>query len=150
MQNHSTENFDDLTSVALKLADAAAAVTLNHFRSASLGLANKAEAGFDPVTVADKGAEDAMRAVLAAERPDDGIFGEERERTTGTSGLTWVLDPIDGTRAYISGLPLWGTLIALDDGQAGRIGIIDQPYICLLYTSPSPRDLSTSRMPSSA
>ncbi len=70
-----------------------------------------------------------MRALLAAHRPDDAVFGEEEARKEGTSGLTWVLDPIDGTRAFISGLPVWGTLIALDDGSRGRIGIIDQPYI---------------------
>ena len=124
----SSDNLSDLVSVALRLADAAAEVTLRHFRSASLSADNKKEAGFDPVTVADKGAEAAMRAVLADLRPDDGVFGEEQERTYGTSGFTWVLDPIDGTRAYISGLPVWGTLIALDDGDQGRIGIVDQPY----------------------
>ena len=70
-----------------------------------------------------------MRAILSRARPDDGVFGEEEEVTTGTSGLTWVLDPIDGTRAFISGLPTWGTLIALDDGERGRIGIVDQPYL---------------------
>lgn len=125
----SSDITQDLIPVALRLADAAAEVTVPHFRSASLRADNKLDAGFDPVTVADKGAEAAMRAILGAERPDDGVFGEEEERTFGTSGLTWVLDPIDGTRAYISGLPLWGTLIALDDGQEGRIGIVDQPYI---------------------
>jgi histidinol phosphatase-like enzyme (inositol monophosphatase family) len=81
------------------------------------------------VTAADRAAERAMREVLALRRPDDAIFGEEEARTAGSSGLTWVLDPIDGTRAFISGLPVWGTLIALDDGSRGRIGIVDQPYI---------------------
>ena len=70
-----------------------------------------------------------MRELLAARRPDDAVFGEEEAGTEGTSGLTWVLDPIDGTRAFISGLPVWGTLIALDDGSRGRIGVVDQPYI---------------------
>lgn len=125
----SHETIRDLIPVALRLADAAAEVTVRHFRSASLSADNKLDDGFDPVTVADKGSETAMRAVLSAERPDDGVFGEEQERTYGSSGYTWVLDPIDGTRAYISGLPVWGTLIALDDGDMGRIGIIDQPYI---------------------
>lgn len=125
----SNDKIDDLVPVALRLADAAADVTLAHFRSKSLVTDNKEDAGFDPVTVADKGAEAAMRRVLNAERPDDGVFGEEQERTFGSSGFTWVLDPIDGTRAYISGIPVWGTLIALDDGTAGRIGVVDQPYI---------------------
>jgi len=118
-----------LTHIANRLADAAAKVTLRHFRSNALDLQNKeAGGGFDPVTLADRGAEEAMRAILARERPDDGILGEEIARTHGTSGLTWVIDPIDGTRAYISGLPVWGTLIALDDGRMGRIGLIDQPF----------------------
>lgn len=70
-----------------------------------------------------------MRELLARHRPEDGIVGEEEARRPGSSGLTWVLDPIDGTRAFISGLPVWGTLIALDDGSRGRIGVVDQPYI---------------------
>ena len=114
--------------MANRLADAAAGASLPHFRARSLDAENKLADGFDPVTVADRAAEQAMRDVLAAERPDDGVFGEEQARTPGTSGLTWVLDPIDGTRAFISGLPVWGTLIALDDEHAGRIGVIDQPF----------------------
>ena len=122
-------DLDSMLETATRMADAAAQVTLRHFRSATLDHSNKKESSFDPVTVADQGAEDAMRDILATERPDDGIYGEERARTHGSSGLTWILDPIDGTRAYISGVPVWGTLIALDDGKRGRIGVIDQPYI---------------------
>jgi histidinol phosphatase-like enzyme (inositol monophosphatase family) len=123
-----------LTELACRLADAAGAASLPHFRSKGLGTddknhGNDAEGIFDPVTVADRAAEAAIRDILAAERPDDGIFGEEEAPVEGTSGLTWVIDPIDGTRAFISGLPTWGTLIALDDGAAGRIGIVDQPHI---------------------
>ena len=119
-----------LTDLACRLADAAGAASLPHFRSKSLATGNKqSDGGFDPVTVADRAAEAAIRAILAAERPDDGVFGEEQAPTKGSSGLTWVIDPIDGTRAFISGLPTWGTLIALDDGEMGRIGIVDQPHI---------------------
>ncbi len=119
-----------LTDLACRLADAAGAASLLHFRSKSLDTGNKqSDGGFDPVTVADRAAEAAIRAILAAERPDDGIFGEEQAPTEGSSGLTWVIDPIDGTRAFISGLPTWGTLIALDDGEPGRIGVVDQPHI---------------------
>ncbi len=122
-----------MTELAETLADSAGAAALPHFRSRGLSADNKGAAGgggrFDPVTAADRAAERAMRELLAARRPDDAIFGEEEARTPGTSGLTWVLDPIDGTRAFISGLPVWGTLIALDDGSRGRIGVIDQPYI---------------------
>jgi histidinol phosphatase-like enzyme (inositol monophosphatase family) len=70
-----------------------------------------------------------MRAVLARERPQDGILGEEYGPQAGTSGLTWVLDPIDGTRGYISGTPTWGVLISVADEEGPLFGIIDQPYI---------------------
>lgn len=122
----------DLTAlerVACQLADAARPVTLEHFRSRGLQADNKAAEGFDPVTVADRAAEQAMRRILAHERPDDGIYGEEFGTTSGTSGLTWVLDPIDGTRGYISGTPTWGVLIAVADDRGPLLGIIDQPYI---------------------
>ena len=119
-----------LTELACRLADAASAAALPHFRSHTLGAENKRDDGaFDPVTIADHAAETAIRAILAEARPDDGIFGEEAGQSEGTSGLTWVIDPIDGTRAFISGLPTWGVLIALDDGQTGRIGVVDQPHI---------------------
>ncbi|MFX7140177.1 inositol monophosphatase family protein, partial [Acinetobacter baumannii] len=78
---------------------------------------------FDPVTAADQAAETAMRELIAAPYPDHGIHGEAHERIEGTSPLTWVLDPIDGTRAFITGLPLWGTLIALNDGDRPVLGV---------------------------
>jgi fructose-1,6-bisphosphatase/inositol monophosphatase family enzyme len=80
------------------------------------------------VTAADRAAERAIRELLAIRRPQDAVFGEEEGRTPGTSGLTWIVDPIDGTRAFISGLPVWGTLIGLDDGSRGRVGVVDQPF----------------------
>lgn len=119
----------DLIRVAGLLADAARVESLRYFRNADLGLENKLSEGFDPVTVADRAAENVMRDILARERPDDGVFGEEFGQTSGISGLTWVLDPIDGTRAYMSGTPTWGTLIAVSDGSGPICGIIDQPYI---------------------
>lgn len=119
----------DLTETAEALAEAARAVILPYFRSESLTADNKLDAGFDPVTEADRAAERAMREVLALRRPTDGIFGEEYGQSEGTSGLTWVLDPIDGTRAFISGTPSWGVLIAVGDSQGPALGIIDQPYI---------------------
>jgi myo-inositol-1(or 4)-monophosphatase len=123
-----------LTELANALADCAGAASLPHFRALDLDTADKGgdgkgEGRFDPVTAADRAAERAMRDLLALRRPDDAVFGEEEAGKDGTSGLTWVLDPIDGTRAFISGLPVWGTLIALDDGSRGRIGLVDQPYI---------------------
>lgn len=111
------------------LAEAARKATLSYFRSADLSADNKAPGGFDPVTAADRAAEAAMRSVLADRRPEDGILGEEDDAVPGTSGLTWVLDPIDGTRGFISGTPTWGVLIALCDPAGPLYGIIDQPYI---------------------
>ena len=120
---------DELTGVAHQLADAAARETLPLFRTA-LRADSKDEFGFDPVTEADRASERAMRAVLARLRPEDGILGEEEGAREGTSGLTWTLDPIDGTRAFLAGAPSWGTLIACGPSDAAPfIGIVDQPYI---------------------
>lgn len=118
-----------LAAVAHRLADAAAVETLRGFRQPALDVADKGAAGaFDPVTAADRAAERAMRAVLASERPQDGVLGEEFGPSRGASGLTWVLDPIDGTRGYLAGTPTWGTLIAVGDASGPRFGIVDQPY----------------------
>lgn len=119
---------ETLSAVAHRLADAARAITLPLFRSPRLGTDNKAAAGFDPVTQADREAEAAMRALLAELRPDDAILGEEMGASPGTSGLTWVLDPVDGTRAFICGAPSWGTLIAVMDDSGPIYGMIDQPF----------------------
>ncbi len=122
-------DFDELWPVAERLADAARRETLKHFRAPDLSSANKEAAGFDPVTIADRNAESAMRAILAEVRPDDGILGEEFGAIEGTSGLTWVLDPIDGTRGFISGTPTWGVLIAVSTPDGPILGLVDQPYI---------------------
>ena len=120
----------DLIATAHALADAARAAILPHFRAAG-GIAadTKADTHFDPVTIADRAAEEAMRAILSDRRPDDGILGEEFGAVAGTSGLTWVLDPIDGTRGFLSGTPTWGVLIAVGGAEGPRFGIVDQPYI---------------------
>jgi len=118
-----------LTALAEDLADAARAETLARFRARELVVDNKAGTGFDPVTEADIAAERAMRAILAERRPGDGIAGEEMDEATGTSGRRWILDPIDGTRAYLAGTPCWGTLIALEEHGAPVLGLIDQPFI---------------------
>ena len=119
----------DLMDTAAALADAARVATLAHFRTAGLTADTKETDRFDPVTVADRLSEQRMRAILAQRRPDDGILGEEFGTTSGTSGLTWVLDPIDGTRGYLSGTPTWGVLISVADASGPIYGIIDQPYI---------------------
>ncbi len=111
------------------LADAARVETLRFFRQPGLRADNKDASGFDPVTEGDRAAEEAMRALIETRRPNDGILGEEFSPKPSSSGLTWVLDPIDGTRGYVSGTPTWGTLIALHDGTEPVLGVIDQPYI---------------------
>lgn len=123
------DDASDIIATAHALADAARAQTLPLFRSAALTPDNKLSQGFDPVTEADRASERAMRTILGQRRPHDAIIGEEYGPTPGTSGLTWVLDPIDGTRAFISGAPSWGTLIGLT-GPDGRavFGIVDQPF----------------------
>ncbi len=117
-----------LLRAAHAAADAARPVTLRYFRGTDLSTENKADGHFDPVTRADREAEQAIRAVLRDIRPNDSVLGEEFGPTTGTSGLTWVLDPIDGTRGYISGTPTWGTLISVRNASGPLLGIIDQPY----------------------
>lgn len=114
---------------ANSLAEAARVVTLAYFRTNNLATQNKLSEGFDPVTRADQDSEKAMRAILDAERPDDAILGEEFGPKAGTSGLTWVLDPIDGTRGFMSGTPTWGVLIAVSDENGPIYGVIDQPFI---------------------
>ncbi len=118
-----------IDEVAARVADAARCAILPFFRSAALGHENKLAGGYDPVTEADRAAEQAMRDVLARERPADGILGEEFGAQPGSSGWTWVLDPIDGTRGFMSGTPTWGVLIAVSNESGPFYGLIDQPYI---------------------
>lgn len=125
----SGEEAAELVATAHALADAAREATLLHFRQAGLSAETKEIHRFDPVTVADRLSEERMRAILAARRPQDAILGEEFGPKPGTSGLTWVLDPIDGTRGYLSGTPTWGVLVAVSDAEGPLFGIIDQPYI---------------------
>lgn len=119
----------ELIGVARRLADGAREATLEYFRSDRLIAENKAIDAWDPVTKADKNCELRMREILAERRPDDGILGEEFKSHQGESDLVWVLDPIDGTRSYICGTPVWGVLIAVSDDRGPLYGIIDQPYI---------------------
>lgn len=129
MRRLSTEIEAELIATAHALADAAREATLQHFRKPGLTAENKELARFDPVTVADRLSEERMRAILAARRPQDGILGEEFGALAGSSGLTWVLDPIDGTRSYLCGTPTWGVLISVRDETGPIYGLIDQPYV---------------------
>ncbi len=120
---------EELKAFACTLADAAAEVSLKYFRQ-PVAVDNKlTDGGFDPVTKADQGAEQAIRRLIEARYPEHQIFGEEFGRKQTDSPFEWVLDPIDGTRSFISGLPTWGTLIGLRLNGEPIIGVIDQPYV---------------------
>lgn len=124
----------EYTSFLNSLADAAAEITLPRFRKPLdvLNKGRKLDLDYDPVTEADRQAEQAIRRLINQHYPDHNILGEElgpEQNTSDPAGWTWVIDPIDGTRAYICGIPTWGTLIALNDGTAPVIGLLDQPYL---------------------
>lgn len=119
----------EFEAFAVELAREAARVTLPFFRS-DMGHEDKGgAAGFDPVTEADKQAEAAIRRLIADRYPDHGVIGEEYGEDRPDADHVWVLDPIDGTRAFISGLPLWTTLIALRQTGQPTVGVIAQPYL---------------------
>lgn len=124
-----TVELENIDTIAQRMADAARAAILPYFRQAGLNSDNKLADGFDPVTEADRAAERAMRAILEEDCPDDAILGEEYGHSNGTSGRTWVLDPIDGTRGFVSGTPTWGVLIAVSNARGPYYGLVDQPYI---------------------
>jgi inositol-phosphate phosphatase / L-galactose 1-phosphate phosphatase / histidinol-phosphatase len=117
-------DLDAFLALALRLADAAGAKIRPHFRKP---LAVEDKADLTPVTVADRAAEAAMRALIEAHFPDHGILGEEFGRVREDAEFIWVLDPIDGTKSFISGVPLFGTLIALTRSRRPILGVIDQP-----------------------
>ncbi|MGL4405677.1 MAG: histidinol-phosphatase [Notoacmeibacter sp.] len=110
-----------------EIAAASAAATLPYFRTA-LDVDNKLAAGFDPVTEADKSAERAIRALIERDFPVDGILGEEYGLVRETADRRWVIDPVDGTRAFISGLPTWGTLVGLTQNNIAIAGLMAQPF----------------------
>ncbi len=126
---HSDSELAEYTKFACHLGEFAGRVILPHFREA-LDVHNKTahEGSFDPVTIADRAAERAIRDEISRVYPTHGIYGEEHGREQGSDRFTWVLDPIDGTRAFILGLLHWGTLIALNDGERPIVGVMHQPY----------------------
>jgi len=112
--------------LALRLADAAGPIIKRHFRSGATIL-DKADAS--PVTIADRDSEAAMRAIIAEVAPEHGILGEEHGADRIDAEYVWVLDPIDGTKSFVTGKPLFGTLIALTHRGLPVIGVIDQPVL---------------------
>lgn len=135
---------DQDLKVAHALADAAAAQSLLLFRT-PLDVITKADES--PVTQADRAAEAAMRAILGVERADDGIYGEEHGQQQLDAERIWVLDPIDGTRSFITASPLWGTLIALLRGGRVELGMIDMPVLRERWVGQSGRGASRNGEP---
>ena len=119
---------------AKAVARLAGAAILPYFRTSAVGmrLENKAADGFDPVTRADREAEQVIRQRINQTYPEHGIYGEEFGLQIG-NGLTWVIDPIDGTRAFMSGMLHWGVLLALFDGENPIVGVLYQPYTDELF-----------------
>ena len=113
-------------ALALELATAADEISLGRFRATDLLVETKPDR--TPVTEADRAVEEAIRSRLAAERPDDGILGEEFG-TTGAGTRRWIIDPIDGTRNYSRGIPVWATLIALEENGEIQLGVVSAPAL---------------------
>jgi histidinol phosphatase-like enzyme (inositol monophosphatase family) len=124
-----SERLNDLDAFLIELNRVSAAEILPLFRGEH-GLENKAKAGdFDPVTAADRGAEAAIRRLIAERYPEHGVIGEEHGADRPDAEFVWVIDPIDGTRAFVAGLPVWTTLIGLRFQGEPVLGSIGQPYI---------------------
>ncbi|WP_417309402.1 histidinol-phosphatase [Devosia sp.] len=123
---------DAVRAALLDAADLAASHTLPRFRS-GLAVDNKLSDGFDPVTDADREAEQAIRKLLAERFPAHAIIGEEFDDTAGEGTFAWIIDPIDGTRAFITGVPVWGTLIGLTVNGAAVAGLMAQPFTGEVY-----------------
>jgi inositol-phosphate phosphatase / L-galactose 1-phosphate phosphatase / histidinol-phosphatase len=131
-------------SLANRLADAAGAAIRPFFRSDFI---HEAKGDASPVTEADRAAEAAIRSILDAECPHDAIIGEEYGEKPGTSGRTWVLDPIDGTVSFMAGRPIFGTLIALLDDDWPVLGVIDQPISCERWVGATGRETTLNNRP---
>ncbi len=119
----------ELETFAVELSHEAARVALPFFRGEFAQEDKGGPGAFDPVTEADRAAEAAVRRLIAARYPDHGVIGEEYGEDRPDADHVWVLDPIDGTRAFIAGLPLWTTLIALRREGSPAIGAVGQPYL---------------------
>ncbi|EJF88800.1 histidinol-phosphatase [Bartonella tamiae] len=111
----------------IKLAQVACETTLPHFRQKIL-VTNKEKTSFDPVTIADQETERRLREIIHSYRSEDSIIGEEFPNYEGSNEYQWVIDPIDGTRSFISGLPIWGTLVGVQKNGNALIGMMVQPF----------------------
>ena len=134
----SARDRDTYLAAAIEFAREAGGVILPHFRN-DIAVHNKnTDGAYDPVTIADKAAEAIIRAGIAKRFPTHGIFGEELGHRSG-AGLTWVIDPIDGTRAFVTGMVHWGVLIALFDGATPVLGVMYQPFTDELFVGTNDR-----------
>ncbi len=114
-------------ALAISLAEAADAITLDRFQAQDLNVATKPD--LTPVSDADLAVEKTLRGIIERERPDDDILGEEYGGTPATTGRQWVIDPIDGTKSFVRGVPIWATLIALCDGHTPVLGVVSAPAL---------------------
>ena len=121
-------DINEFLKLADRMADLARQETLPRFR-AGIDVFNKAGMWYDPVTDADREAERAQRRMIKAVYPKHGILGEEFGEENHEATMRWVLDPVDGTRAFVCGVPSWVTLIALEENREPILGVIDQPFM---------------------
>jgi myo-inositol-1(or 4)-monophosphatase len=119
---------NELREFLRDLVGIAARGSLTYFRR-EIAVENKREDRFDPVTIADRETEDLLRAAIQKRYPTHGIIGEERTAHNPTARMQWVIDPIDGTKAYLCGLPTWATLIGLCDNGRPVLGLMSQPVV---------------------
>lgn len=120
-------HWTEIAAAAARIAETASAVPMRHFRKTGLGIELKGDAS--PVTVADRATEEAIRAELAAAFPDHGVFGEEFGVSGSLDGLAWIIDPIDGTRSFLSGFPCFGMLLGHLEGGVPKVGVVRMPAL---------------------
>lgn len=120
------DSLQDVLEFATEAAWQAGRLTLRYFQT---GVAVEEKADESPVTVADKGAETLLREMIEARFPDDGIVGEEHEDKEGTTGRRWIVDPIDGTKSFVHGVPLYGVLVGVEIDEVPTVGVINLPAL---------------------
>ena len=128
MPHNRTPDLDEDLALALQLADAADRLALGRFQAVDLQIDTKPD--LTPVTDADRAVETEIRSILGRERPDEPVSGEEFGADVSESQRRWVIDPIDGTKNFVRGVPVWATLIALLDGPTPVVGVVSAPALC--------------------
>jgi myo-inositol-1(or 4)-monophosphatase len=125
---------NELLDLAVEAAHAAGALLTDHFRKPAEGVTSKTTPT-DLVSDADKASEDLLMDLIGAKRPDDGILSEEGAEGASSSGLTWVVDPLDGTVNYLFGIPVWSVSIAVEDDSGGLVGVVHNPNTGETFTA---------------